>query len=239
MTTAKAKKGAEAPPPPAYIIHDVVQDTDEWRELKLGVPTTSHFATVLASGRAGEPSKTRDLYIRKLAGELVSRKPREDYFTSFEMKRGAAMEPTIRSLYTLETGRIVRPVTTDPDAIYQREDPPRGFATRRLKSGVVVGSSPDGFVASGRGVEFKSAAPHVLMEIFAAGHFPSEHVAQCQGHMLVHGWDACDIAIGYEGCPLFVRTLKRDTAYIARLEVALEQFAAEVDAKAEWFRRQR
>ncbi len=53
-------------------IFHVEQGTDAWRLLRLGIPTASCFADVLAKGKGGGESLTRGRYMRTLAAEIVT-----------------------------------------------------------------------------------------------------------------------------------------------------------------------
>jgi len=61
------------------IVHDVEQGSEEWFKVRAGMPTASEFATVMASGRGGGDSKTRRTYMLKLAGEILTGEPKENY----------------------------------------------------------------------------------------------------------------------------------------------------------------
>ena len=74
------------------------QNTPQWYEARLGIPTASMFATVMASGRGGGESKTRADYMRKLAGEILTGEPMEA-FSNSNMERGKIMEDEARDLY--------------------------------------------------------------------------------------------------------------------------------------------
>ena len=196
-------------------IIDVEQGTPEWIELRLGLPTASNFHRVLAGGEG----TVRSEYLRKLAGETVSRLPREEY-RGAAMDRGSEMEPELRALYEIVTGKKPTPI---------------GFVRRKLKSGF-VGASPDAFIGDNGVLEIKSASPHILIDIMQTGKVPPEHLPQTQGALLVTGREFCDLAIGYTGMPLFRRTIRRDPSYIARLEVALDAFNEELAAMVAWVR---
>ncbi|MDO8534236.1 MAG: YqaJ viral recombinase family protein [Xanthobacteraceae bacterium] len=199
---------------------DVEQGSLEWFEVRRGLPTASNFSDVMASGRDGGISKTRDLLLRKLAGEIVSGVNRED-FRNGAMDRGNAMEDEVRSLYAMIAG--VQPTKV-------------GFVRRAMRYGI-IGASPDSFVGADRGVEIKTAAPHILIEILKADRVPPEHVIQIQGSMMVSGRKSWDLAIGYTGMPLFRKTVRRDEATIARLDLALSVFYEELDELVAWLRR--
>lgn len=196
---------------PEYFF-DVEQGSPEWFELRRGVPTASHFGHVAAGG----DGKVRSLYMRKLAGEIVSGVPREDW-RGDAMDRGQRVEPELRSLYAMMAN-------VDPTLV--------GFVRRTMPFGL-IGCSPDCLVGEEGVVEFKSAAPHILIEILDRDKTPPEHLPQCQGALLVTGRQWCDLAIGYPGMPLFRRRLPRDESAIARMELALEVFQRELDVMVE------
>jgi hypothetical protein len=203
-------------------IIDVEQGTPDWWAAKLGIPSASNFSAVLAGG----DGKTRSLYMRKLAGEIVWGHQREDYRNA-DMDRGNAMEPHLRATYALMKN-------AEPKMV--------GFVKRTLKTGF-AGYSPDAFVGDDGLLEVKSAAPHVLIEIMRANRVPPEHLPQAHGGMLVTGRAWCDVIIGFEAAPGYpgaeppVFRVRRDTGYIARLELALETFNADLIQMVEWVRR--
>ena len=72
------------------------QGTEEWFAARMGIPTASQFATVMAKGEG----KTRTTYLHKLAGEVLTGEPM-DHVKTFHMQRGHEMEPTARALYAM------------------------------------------------------------------------------------------------------------------------------------------
>lgn len=211
-------------------IIEVWQGSDEWLQARLGIPTASNAAKITAGG----DGKTRSEYMRKLAGEEVSRLPREEY-RGKAMERGNGMEPELRALYQMMTGRIPLPVSLDSDLKYAPGSPGYGFVRRPLKIGA-IGASPDSSVGKDGGLEIKSAAPHVLIEIMQRGSVPAEHIPQCQCTMLVTGWAWIDLLIGYTGMPPFIRRVRRDPSKIAQLEVGIQSFNEELIEMVSWVR---
>jgi predicted phage-related endonuclease len=202
--------------PEIEIIDDVDQGTPEWRALRVGLPTASNFGDVMAAGEG----KVRGLYLRKMAGEIITGLPAED-FRSRAMERGAEMEDSLRAAFQIETGLDPRQVA---------------FVRRRRPYGI-IGASPDALIGDDCGLEIKKAEPHVLIEILRAGRVPPEHVPQVQGNMLVSGRPWWWLAIGFPGMPMFKRKIARDSSYCARLEVALETFTQDLDEMVVWLRR--
>ena len=84
-------------------IFDCEQNTDEWLRVRLGIPTASKFATVMAKGKDGKSdSKTRRDYLLDLVGERITGEP-ADAFSNRHTERGHEVEPDARALY--EIGR--------------------------------------------------------------------------------------------------------------------------------------
>src|SRR4051812_47754544 len=68
------------------------QNSEAWIRARLGIPTASRYATVLAGPQKGATfSKTRKEYLYKLAGERITGDPGENYTNDY-MQRGHDME---------------------------------------------------------------------------------------------------------------------------------------------------
>src|SRR4051812_4435301 len=78
------------------------QGSPEWFAARAGIPTASMFATVMASGKNGGESKGRRTYMLKLAGEIITGEPMDNY-SNGHMERGHVMEPEARDLYSFMT----------------------------------------------------------------------------------------------------------------------------------------
>lgn len=186
---------------------DVEQGTDAWLRCRMGVPTASEFATVMAKGKNGGESLTRKTYMYKLAGEIVSGEPMESY-SNWHMDRGKIMEADAREFYCFT--HDVEPVRV-------------GF----IKNGN-VGCSPD-FLIEDEGVaEIKTKLPHLLIELLLKDDFPPEHKAQCQGALWVSERNWVDIVCYWPGVPKLVKRAYRDSGYIAEIKRAVDQFNAEL-----------
>lgn len=103
------------------------QRSDDWFAARLGRVTASKVKDVMAKGRSGAPSATRQNYMMQLLCERLTG-TREEGFTSAAMQRGTDLEPVARSAYevdhgvmTLETGLIIHPridgFGASPDAL--------------------------------------------------------------------------------------------------------------------------
>lgn len=195
---------------PPEVVEDVEQGSDDWLELRRGIPTASNFACV---GRDAD-SKTRKEYLHHLAGELLSGRIGESKkFPALE--RGKEMEPRARDAY--ERKNIVE--------VHQV-----GFIRRKLPSGRYVGCSPDGLVKPlklRKGLEIKTMAPHAMVAMLdrgAAG-VPPAHVAQVVGTLLVGDLAEVDLSIYYDGMPIAPQfTMLRSEKELKELADAIEVF---------------
>ena len=85
---------------------DVIQNTDEWLNLRIGKITGSHYSSIMANyGKAfGDPAKN---YAMQIALERATGRRVEDGFSNSWMERGHELEQTARDLYELETFETV------------------------------------------------------------------------------------------------------------------------------------
>ena len=187
-------------------IIDCVQGSPEWFQARLGIPTASCFSQVLAKGEG----KVRGNYMRRLAGEVVTGKPAET-FKSEAMERGNQMEDQARANYIFDLSN--RKVTRV------------GFVKRAY-----VGCSPDALLGDDGVLELKTQKPELLIATYDADRFPPEHVAQCQGALLVTGRKWVDLCVYWPGMPMFVRRAERDEDYIDKLMDELAKFNNELQA---------
>lgn len=183
------------------------QGSEEWRRARMGIPTASMFATVMASGKGGGESKTRRKYMLQLAGEILTGEPMENY-SNEHMERGKEMEAQARNAYAFQT-----------DAELQKV----GF----IRCGK-MGCSPDSLRDKDGMVEIKTALPHLLIDMHMRGEFPPEHRAQCQGNLLVAQRAWIDIVVFWPKMPLFIARVHRDDVYIRAMEATIREFNAEL-----------
>lgn len=185
------------------MILDCEQGSSEWFKARLGIPTSSEFHTVMAKGKDGGASLTRRTYLLKLAGEIITGEPMDNY-SNAHMERGKAMEDEARDFYSFAK-----------DAEPQRV----GFIVNGPK-----GCSPDSLIGDDGMLEIKTKLPHLLIELLLKDEFPPEHKAQCQGALWVAERAWIDIAIYWPKMPLFVKRAVRDDIYIKQLSDAVDRF---------------
>lgn len=189
------------------VFEDIEQGTEAWLRLRAGIPTASAFSAILASGRGGGESKTRQTLLYKLAGERLTGEPAENYTNGY-MDRGHAMEDEARQHYA-----FVR--DCEPKRV--------GF----IRNGV-CGCSPDALVSDAGMLEIKTASPHILIPLLLKGEAPPEHKAQLQGNLMVAEREWIDLIVYYSKMkPLIIRTY-RDEGYISELRNAVDLFDLEL-----------
>lgn len=179
------------------------QNTPEWIQARLGIPTASRFKDVLAKGEG----KTRKRYLLDLAGERLTGEPMEA-FQNGHMERGKAMEDEARNLYMFMTD-------AEPKGV--------GFVRNGLK-----GCSPDSLIDADGGLEIKTKLPALQLECILADKVPTEHVAQLQGFLWVAEREWVDFVSYWPRLPLFVKRVHRDEDYIKNLASEVDRFNNEM-----------
>lgn len=202
-------------------ILEMPQGSPEWFVARAGLPTASHFSTILASGRDGETSMTRTQYLNRLAGEIITGEPTEETFQSKAMQRGKLMEADACADYVARTGRELRHVGL-------------GINFSGLKR---CGASPDALVGFDGGLETKTMRPDLMIPLLLKGsQMVPEHIAQVQGNMLVFEREWWDLKIFWPKMPDFTVRVYRNEAYIRELWSAIQVFNHELNRLVEKLR---
>jgi hypothetical protein len=188
-------------------IFDCEQGSPEWFAARMGIPTASEFATLIAVKKDAKDKKTRTTYMRKLAGEIITGQPMESYNNAY-MERGKEFEDEARNAYAFLMDAEPRKV---------------GFIRRND-----AGCSPDSLIGEDGGLEIKVAVPHIQIERLEAGTLPSEHRAQVQGSMFVTGRKHWDFVSYCPGMPLVALRVPRDEEYIGMIAAAVDEFNREL-----------
>ncbi|MFU3489286.1 lambda exonuclease family protein [Pseudomonas aeruginosa] len=115
----------------------MLQQTDDWFAQRLGKVTASKVKDVMAKGRGGAPSATRQNYMMQLLCERLTGKRDEGYMNA-AMQRGNDLEPIARAAYEMyedcevvEVGLILHPSIdgfgASPDGVILLEKGRRGL----------------------------------------------------------------------------------------------------------------
>jgi hypothetical protein len=193
-------------------IYDFEQHSPEWVKARLGIPTSSQFATILAQGRGGGESKTRRTYMMKLLGERITGEPMWTY-SNEHMERGREMEAEALAAYCTSSKPWVKKV---------------GFIHNQTLGG--VGCSPDAVLGEHGILEIKTKLAHLQIECLLDGVLPEEHKAQVQGLMWVAERQWVDFVSYWPKLPLFKIRIERDETYIKHLATEVKRFQKELDS---------
>ena len=200
-------------------IHNVAQGSAEWLELRLGLPTASQFHRIVTPAKC-ELSKQA----RKFAFLLIAEKLMHESFTDLDhlshIARGKELEPQAVKMYEFDTE-----LETSPVGFITTDDGRMGASPDRL----IIASHRGRFLGSGTmaALEIKCPSPQTHLEYLVDG-FGADYLPQVQGQAMIGEFDFVD---RYSFHPLMppalVRTY-RDSAYIAKLSAALDQFCDEL-----------
>ncbi|HHK1854421.1 MULTISPECIES: lambda exonuclease family protein [Pseudomonas aeruginosa group] len=113
------------------------QQSDSWWASRLGRATASRVKDIMAKGRGGAPSATRQNYMMQLLCERLTGK-RDEGYTNAAMQRGNDLEPIARAAYEMyedcevvEVGLILHPSIdgfgASPDGVILLENGRRGL----------------------------------------------------------------------------------------------------------------
>lgn len=193
------------------------QGTQTWRDERSGRVTASRISDVMAKPMKGRAeSSTRRNYRAQLICEILSGKPVEDQFVSWDMKRAIELEPLARAEYELARDAIVHTAGFIPHPRIAR-----------------AGASPDGLIDPGGMVQFKVPKTATHLDWLMAKVVPTEHKDQMFFEMACTGRQWSDFVSYERNLPahlqLFVVRLNRDEVAIAEIENEVIRFSAEID----------
>lgn len=192
-------------------VFNMDQGGDEWFQARLGIPTASKFATVMAKGEG----KTRSEYMRKLAGEIITGEVTES-FSSIHTERGKEMEDEASQTYAFIN-------SVEPKLV--------GFLRNGNK-----GASPDSLIGDNGGLEIKTALPHIQIDRLERDRLPPEHKAQVQGNLWVSEREWWDFVSYWPRLPMLCVRVFRDEEYIKTMSDEIDRFNDELAALVERIR---
>jgi hypothetical protein len=199
-------------------IHDVEQQSREWMQLHVGIPTAGGLDNLLTPEfelRKGETPRT---YVYRKVAEAWRGKPLIDLGgSSFAMEQGMILESEAIPFWELTTGRKITRV---------------GFITTDDGR---FGCSPDGIISDKDGlmecgIEIKCPAPHTHVKYLSEGVIPKEYRAQVFGGMFATGFRKWVFLSYCRGFPPLILEVQNDlritTGAIAN---AVNHFHSEFD----------
>lgn len=191
------------------IFDNIAQRSPEWYALRLGIPTASEFASIMAKGQG----KTRRSYLTRLAAERLTGEVQETYINR-HMIRGQVEEPDALNLYQFVNEVELQRV---------------GFVRMQVAGGW-VGCSPDSLVGADGLVEVKCRLASGMVDAMLTDGLPGEYRAQVQGGLWITGRQWCDLVLYNPELRLLTIRVERDEPYIATLADEVSKFATELDA---------
>jgi hypothetical protein len=191
-------------------IINVEQGTNQWFQVRMGIPTVSMFKSIMAKGRAkGSYGAARRTYMLQLLAERISGRV-TPHWTNEHTARGHEDEPKARYSYGFESGNKVEQV---------------GFV---MDDELGAGFSPDGLVGTDGIIEIKSKLGHLHLAVMLDDCVPKDHIHQCQGGLLVTGRKWCDFVSYSDGLPLYVKRVERDEEMIGEMRQSIMDFNTEL-----------
>lgn len=199
----------------AIFIDSFPQRSEEWAKARCGNPGASSISEIITGG--GQISKSREGYLYKLAGELITGKS-EEGFTSQAMQNGIDREDQARALFEMVYDVEVRQV---------------GIAYK--DEWKLYHVSPDGLLP-GAALEIKCPTLKVAVKYLLDGKLPADYFGQCQMTLHVCEMDLLYFVSYYPGLPPFILEVRRDEPYIIKMEAALYEFCSELRTMVERLR---
>jgi YqaJ-like viral recombinase domain len=210
---------------PGAIIIRCRQDSDEWRDHHIGIPTASNFHRILTP-KTLKLSAMRKPYLYRLIAERLM----NEYLPE-------KAQPYEQPLYWLNRGIDMEPVAVQAFERAKNKQIERiGFVLGPNKK---LGCSPDGLIVGSNdkeAVEIKSPAPwtHMAYLLAQADEEAWQHYrCQVQGQILIGGFDAVHFYSYHPRMPPKYVLTEPDLPFGKILRQALEDFVGELDRETE------
>jgi YqaJ-like viral recombinase domain len=221
------------------IAHDCVQGSDEWLQLRLGIPTASEFDRIVTPAKLA-PAAAATKYLHVKLAEWMYGAPLEAFVSPW-MERGQALEAEAVRYYEMERDcqtQAVGLVTTDDGMIGASPDRLVGQARCQrceVHPGLMADDSdlpcgnPEchgGIIGNGI-LEQKCPAleTHVGYMLDPAS-LVAEYRLQVQGQLWVCEREWCDMQSYYPGFSSVITRVQRDEKVIAALALHVPAFVA-------------
>ena len=198
-------------------IHDdVLQGTEAWHQLRLGIVTASTVGALITPAKiAPANNETARGLIAALAAERITGWADEIPMSS-DMWRGVMDEPIARAHYAEHHAPVVE----------------TGFVVLE-RDGIRLGYSPDGLVGDTGLIEIKSRKAKTHLQTILTGTVPTANMAQLQAGLLVSGREWIDYVSWCGGMPMHVIRVHPDPrwfdAITAAVSLAEQSIAGHLD----------
>jgi len=187
-----------------------LQGTPEWLAFRCGSVGASSISKIVTS--TGKASTQRKGYLYQMAAETITKEKTETY-SNKNMEDGLAREQETLDAFSFVTGIQIRPVSL-------------------IKSGdgLAYHCSPDSIrVDKEEGVEVKSVLPATQVKYLDKGILPTEYRLQCQGSLMVTGWNIWHFFSYHPSLPPLHVIVKRDEKLITVIKEEIQKFINDLD----------
>lgn len=195
------------------------QNSEEWRNSRIGQVSASRLLAVMAKGKNGAPSATRENLMADLIAERLTGVPMET-FKSDAMQWGTDTEPLARQWYEEAEGVFVEQCGYIPHPTIAHS-----------------GASPDGLVGDDGLVEIKCPKTATHIATLLGSSIDRGYMLQMQWQMECTGRQWCDFVSFDPRMPPakqgHCRRVQRDEAMLTEIRAAVTEFLAEMDDKLE------
>lgn len=188
-----------------------IQGTQEWLQLRCGIPTASEFDRILTP--KGKPSIQAENFMYGLLSERIMGRPRTEA-VSFWMERGSVMEAEAVAFYEFQKDIETVPV---------------GLITNDAGT---IGASPDRLVGDDGLAEFKCPAEHTHVAYLLGKAVDQTYYPQLQGQLWITERKWVEICSYHPAMPPVIVRVERDEQYIEMLSKAVTAFSQFLEAKA-------
>ena len=197
-----------------HITHhaELIQGTDEWLALRLGILTASEIKHILTLKTLKKSSNDRE---RQHVFDILSQRITdyvEPHYVSDDMLRGRDDEIEARHQYAKHFAPVKE----------------IGFITND-RFGFTIGYSPDGLVGDDGLIECKSRRPKYQVQTIAENEVPDEYVLQLQTGLLVSERKWIDFVSYCGGLPMFVKRVYPDPQWQAAIVAAVTSFERQAE----------
>jgi len=193
------------------VIHNVVQGTPEWLNLRASVPTASEFDQLVTPEFKIRKGQMPETYLAKKLAEKWINGPLPQ-IGMFHMEQGNILEEEAIPWFEFTYGKKIERV---------------GFVTSDEGR---FGCSPDGLLGDDNGIEIKCPAIHTHVAYLMDEGMPKDYVTQVQGAMFVTGRPQWTFVSYSRFLPPLVLVVKRDDNAMEALSEALALFSAKLES---------
>ncbi|MGC1888995.1 MAG: lambda exonuclease family protein [Stellaceae bacterium] len=197
------------------IYHDVVQYSEEYDRLRLGIPTSSNFHKVITP--QGKPSKQWREYACVLIAERILQHKIE-FYNSPAMERGLIVEAEAADWYEFDQNVTVQRIGLITDDKH------------------TMGCSPDRLIGDDGLLEIKAPLPQTQVEYWISGELGERFRPQLQGQLYVSQRSWVDILCWHDVLPKLVVRVEPDEKFMAALDHELQIFNSFIERVMEKIR---